>query len=187
MAIGLTPRHTETIVLTDLTEKQFLIIAIETAQQLNWEFGYISHSGFIAYSRTGKFAWMAEVKIKIKDGVVYITSSSMGSEFADWGKNKKNVLRFMAAFDELKSTFNSEETEVKYEAMQSSFVPPEQDILTLPPSSDVDALKELLYLFKPTKGFFFTPIIIDINILIFILMAFSGVNIMLPDNESLLS
>ncbi|MES2725648.1 MAG: rhomboid family intramembrane serine protease [Bacteroidota bacterium] len=187
MAIGLTPRHTETIVLTDLTEQQFLIIAIETAQQLNWEFSYISHSGFIAYTNNDPLMWLAEVRVKIKNGLVYITSSSMGTELVDWGKNKKIILEFMAAFDEGKSTFNSDETATKYEAMQASFVPPEQDILSLPASSDVSALQELLYLFKPTKDFFFTPIIIDINILIFILMAFGGANIMLPDNESLLN
>lgn len=187
MAIGLTPRYTETIVLTDLTEKQFLITAIETAQQLSWEFAYMSHSGFIAYSHTGRFAWTAEVKVKMKDGVAYITSSSMGSEIADWGKNKKNVLGFMAAFDELKATLNYDETEAKFEAIQASLVPPEEDILMLPPSSDIDALKELLYIFKPVKDYFITPIIININIVVFVLMAFSGANIMLPDNESLLN
>lgn len=187
MAVGLTPQHTETIVLTDLTEKEFLIIAIETAQQLNWEFAYMSRSGFIAYTSQETFAWKAEVKLIIKDGVVYITSASIGSEMMDWGKNKKNILGFMAAFDERKANFNSDETEAKYEAIQASFVPPEEDILNSTALNDTSALKELLYIFKPTKDFFFTPLIIDINIILFILMALGGANIMLPDNESLLN
>src|SRR5690606_34795589 len=48
-------------------------------------------------------------------------------------------------------------------------------------------IKDFFSIFKPTQGFFITPILLDLNILIFILMAISGVNIMLPDNESLLN
>ncbi|MCP4269697.1 MAG: rhomboid family intramembrane serine protease [Candidatus Brocadiaceae bacterium] len=42
-------------------------------------------------------------------------------------------------------------------------------------------------IFKPTSGYFITPILINLNLLIFILMAVSGVNILLPDNDSLIN
>lgn len=43
-----------------------------------------------------------------------------------------------------------------------------------------------LSLFIPSKGFFVTPILIDINIAIFILMVINGANIMTPSTELLL-
>lgn len=40
--------------------------------------------------------------------------------------------------------------------------------------------------FKPTEGYFISPILITINILIFIAMLISGVHILLPENQDLL-
>lgn len=45
----------------------------------------------------------------------------------------------------------------------------------------------LWYLFVPRQDYFITPVIIYINLLIFILMLFNGVNIFAPDKESLIS
>jgi rhomboid protease GluP len=55
-----------------------------------------------------------------------------------------------------------------------------------PPSSTKEKLSGFLSIFRPAQGYFITPLIIDLNILLFILMVISGVNAFLPDNESLL-
>lgn len=48
-------------------------------------------------------------------------------------------------------------------------------------------LLAFLSIFVPTKGYFITPILIDINIIIFIVMAILGVDIMEPNIDDLLS
>lgn len=48
-------------------------------------------------------------------------------------------------------------------------------------------LKDFFSIFKPQQGYYITPLLIDLNILIFILMAISGVDILSPDNQSLLN
>jgi len=53
--------------------------------------------------------------------------------------------------------------------------------------SKKNKLLEFFSLFIPKDGFFITPIIVDICLFIFILMSLSGVNIFLPDNESLIN
>lgn len=45
----------------------------------------------------------------------------------------------------------------------------------------------VLGMFIPREGYFITPIIVNINILIFLIMAFSGVDIMQPDIDSLVN
>ena len=46
---------------------------------------------------------------------------------------------------------------------------------------------DFLTTFKPAKGYFITPILININLLVFIAMAISGVNILQPENQDLLN
>ncbi|MBL7901021.1 MAG: rhomboid family intramembrane serine protease [Bacteroidia bacterium] len=105
----------------------------------------------------------------------------------DWGKNKKNIASFIATFEELKPTLTKEELDAKYQEINEQLVSQEEDVLKLPPATTTEQIKDFFSIFKPKQDFFITPILIDSNILIFILMAISGVNIIQPDNESLLN
>jgi rhomboid protease GluP len=187
MAVGLTPKHTHNFLLNDLTPQQFLALATETAKELKWNISYMSEHGLIAYTNNGMFAWKAKVTIKIENGIAQIQSSSTGNELADLGRNKKNAARFIDTLEQLKPGISKEDLDTKYEQLRSQLVPQEEDILILPPPTTSEQFKSFFSLFTPRKNFFITPILIDLNILIFIAMAVSGVNIFLPDNESLLN
>jgi rhomboid protease GluP len=187
MAVGFTPKHIEDFPLNDLTQQQFLVLANETATKIGWKVGYLSDNGLIAYTDKGMFSWNAEIKIKIENGVANIQSASTGSEMMDWGKNKKNVANFIATFEEQKPTLTKEELDAKYQELNEQLVSQEEDVLKLPPATTTEQITDFFSVFKPTEGFFITPILLDLNILIFIVMAISGVNIMQPDNESLLN
>ncbi|POY36299.1 rhomboid family intramembrane serine protease [Solitalea longa] len=187
MAVGFSPKHSEDFSLNDLTQQQFLVLATETIKQLNWNVSYLSDNGLIAYTDNGTFSWNAEIKIKIENGIANIQSASIGNEMMDLGRNKKNVTNVIANFEELKSTLTIEQLEEKYQELKDQLVSAKDDILTLPPATTTEQITSFFSIFKPVKGFFITPILIDLNILIFILMAVCGVNIMLPDNESLLN
>ncbi|HTO15952.1 MAG TPA: rhomboid family intramembrane serine protease [Edaphocola sp.] len=187
MAVGFTPKYIEDFYLNDLTQQQFIALANETATKMGWKVGYLSDNGLIAYTENGMFSWNAEIKIKIDDGIANIQSASTGSEMMDWGKNKKNVANFFINFEELKSTQTKEELDIKYQELNEQLVSQEEDILKLPPETTTEQIKGFFSIFIPKQGFFITPILIDLNILIFIIMAISGVNIIQPDGESLLN
>ena len=187
MAVGFTPKHIEEFLLNNLTEKQFLALANLTVKHLEWNLSYISGSGLIAYTNNSMFSWNAEVKIKIEHGVASIQSASTGSEMMDLGKNKKNAKKFITALEELKLTLSKEDLENNYQELAENFPSQEEDILKLPPLTTTEQIKDFFSIFKPSEGFFVTPILMDLNILVFILMAISGVNIMMPDSESLLN
>ncbi len=187
MAVGFTPKHTEDLPLNDLTQQQFLVLANETATKMDWKVSYLSDNGLIAYTDNGMFSWNAEIKITIENGIANLQSASTGNEMMDWGKNKKNVSNFIASFEELKLTLTKEELDTKYKEINEELTSQEEDFLKLPPATTTEQIKDFFSIFKPTKGYFITPILLDLNILIFILMAVRGVNIMLPDNESLLN
>ena len=44
MGFGLTPKHNKDFPVENMTSEQFLIIAIETAEKLNWDIGHISEA-----------------------------------------------------------------------------------------------------------------------------------------------
>ncbi len=187
MAVGFTPKHIEIIPLKDLSQEQFLVLANETAIKKGWKIGYISVNGLIAYTNNGMFSWNAEIKIKIENGIANIQSVSTGNEMMDWGKNKKTILNFIATFEELKPTLTKEELDAKYQELNKQLVSQEKDILSLPPATTTEKIKDFFSIFKPVQGFFITPILLDLNILIFILMTIGGADIMSPGNEILLN
>ena len=186
MAVGFTPKHIEEVPLYGLTHEQYLVIALEAAKEMKWNVGYTSKSGLIAYTDNGMFSWNAEIKITIENGSANLKSSSTGNDMIDFGKNRKNIEKFRLAFNALKLKLTKEELTLKYEDLVEGLTPAEDDILTLPPPTTTEKITGFFSIFVPKKGFFITPVLLDMNILIFVLMAISGVNILLPDSESLL-
>lgn len=185
MAVGFTPKHVEDFPLNDLTHQHFLLLALETAEKLGWRVSYVSKTGIIAYTNNGIFSFNAKIDLKIEDGIAHLTSSSTGNEMVDWGKNKKTINQFTAAFEEVKSTITAEDLELKQAELKDHFATQEEDLLQQPPATTGEKIKEFLLIFVPQKGYFITPILIDLNIVVFMIMALCGVNIFAPSGESL--
>jgi len=183
MAFGISPKHVQEATYENLPAEDILIIGIETARKLGWDVGYTSASGFIAYGRMSMASWGQEVTVKVEPGRLVVKSRSTGSELFDLGKNKRNVQAFLATFDEQRVALTAEDIAQKKSAL--SF--PEEDRLNQPPQSAHEKVKDFFSIFIPTRGFFVTPLLIDINLVVFVLMVASGVNFFLPDGQSLLN
>jgi len=186
MAFGFSPKYIQEIPLDNLTHEQFITLAIEASKKLGWNVGYTSETGFIAYTKFSMSSWSEEVKVKIDGNNANLKSECTGNQLFDWGKNKENIEDFVATFSELKNAFTPEELAQKYEELKPNLILKEQDLLIEPPPTTKGKINGVFAIFKPTRGYFITPILIDLNIAIFILMVASGVNFMQPDNESLL-
>ena len=186
MAFGFTPKHTQTVSIENLTSGQFIALASETLKKLDWEIAYLSSNGIISYTAKGLFAWKAEFKIIILNGIPILTSSSTGSEFWDMGKNKKKVEEFILAFTKLKNSISFEDIAIIYNQLEPSFAPKKDDILIQPEDSTKNKIPAIFSIFIPTKSFLITPLLIDLNILVFIIMAASGVSILQPSVEDMI-
>lgn len=186
MAFSLSPKHIQELPMESISPEQFLIIALKSAKQLGWNIGFVSLNGFVAYTKISLSSFGEEVKIQINDTSASIKSECNGSQLFDWGKNKENVLKFSSKFNRLKQTFSEDELSQKLEELKPTLATTGQDILNLAPPTTKERITGFLSVFKPVQGYFITPILINLNILIFILMAVTGINILLPDQESLL-
>jgi len=186
MAFGLSPKYNEDYPLGNLSKEQFLAVAIEAAKNLEWNLGFMSETGFLAYTKFSMSSWSEEVKVKIEDGNANIKSECNCNQMVDWGKNKENIHELICTINELREKISAEELDKKYEELKPNMASKDEDAISKPPTTTKEKLGGILSIFKPVDGYFITPIIINLNIGIFILMVFSGVSFILPDTESLL-
>jgi rhomboid protease GluP len=186
MAFGLSPKYEQNLSIDDLTHVQFLVLLIESGKQLDWDLRYISENGFVAYTGFSMSSWSEEVTVKIEREYAALKSECTGNQLMDWGKNRENIEALDAKFVELKNLYSLEELDQMYENLKPKLVSKEEDALNELPSATKGKLTNFLAIFLPSKGYFITPIIINLNIAIFILMVISGVDFMSPDTESLI-
>lgn len=187
MAFGFSPHHSQEFPLENMEAGQFLVTALKTADNLGWDLGFISENGFIAYTKFSMSSWSEEVTVKIDDGIASIKSQCNGSQMYDWGKNKKNVEQFLSAFEKVKNEIGQEEIESKLLELKPGFDTNEENILNRPPSTSKQKITSVFSIFIPAKGYLVTPLLVDINIILFFAMVLSGVNFVIPNSESLLN
>lgn len=181
MAIGPTPKYERTFSLNGLTPEQFLVLALEAATGLGWQVRYLSQSGIVAIVRQ-----QAQVMVRIERGKVVVTSSSINTELFDFGKNKKVVTSFIAAFESLTPNLSQEYLAARFEALLPFLPPPEADAFVQTRPKARSTLGDVWAIFKPVQGYFITPIILNLNLLVFLLMSLSGVSMLQPDSVSLI-
>ncbi len=187
MAFGLPPKFVQDFNFGNSDKEHFLVIAIETAFRLGWGVDFVSENGFIAYTKISWSSWGEEITVKISNGTVNIKSECIGSQIIDMDKNKKNVNMLITTIERLQLVFTQEEIETKLTELRQVYVPKEEDILSKPPATVKEKITDFFSFFKPEKEYFISPILININILVFIVMLISGVHFLLPENQDLIS
>lgn len=185
VSFGFSPKQIDNLTIPDLSKKQLFVLAFETAKKLNWDIGYISESGFIAYTKFSMRSWSEEVRIKVNVGSINLKSECTGSQIIDWGKNRKNIDSFFLAFEKTRENLDNLNIEAQYSELSKDFVGAEEDIINSPLNKK-EKVSGLFSLLTPTEGYFITPIIVILNILLFAVMVIAGVHFIMPDNESLI-
>ncbi len=185
VSFGFSPKQIDNLPISDLNKKQLFVLAFEAVKKLNWNVGFLSESGFIAYTKFSMSSWSEEVQIKIEVGNINVKSECTGSQIVDWGKNRKNIDSFFESFKKTREDIDNINIEEKYYELSKDFISAEEDIIN-PPLNKKEKVSGLFSLITPTEGYFVTPIIVILNILVFAAMAISGVHLLMPSNESLL-
>jgi rhomboid protease GluP len=187
MAFGFTPKFQQTYSLSGIAPQHTLVIAVKAAKKLGWDINYTSSSGFIAYIGGGMFASAEEFTLTIGEEEFSVISKNISSGMVDWGKNKRHVNDFISEFGTLQDEYTTEQLDERYHTLSQSFPPPEEDLLQQHPPTAAQNFLGFLSFFTPRKGYFVTPIIINLNIAVFILMVATGVSIINPTTDQLLA
>ena len=171
----------------ELTEKQFLVIAFETVKYLGWRIRFISDAGVIAYTDNGEHSWNGEITVKLDASGAMVQCVTISNLLTDYGRSEAAVRAFIFSFEKLKSAISDDEVREKYRAYKKDFVPAYEDTLKPDIRPKFHFIGGLMSFFKPATGYFFTPILIVLNILIYLIMVCSGVAVFEPDAASMTS
>lgn len=159
-------------------DKTVVLQSIEFAfKQLGWEIVNASENKIEGHTSLSLSSWGESINVEIHTNKVTIESKCVGNQLFDWGKNKKNVDSLL---EQIKL----------YEQNEFSV---NEVTISVNSNTDFDALskkkssfKDFLQVFIPTKDYFFTPILIFLNVLMFVVMAIDGTNIIAPASEDLI-
>lgn len=188
MALKLRPSQEEKISFPGLTNMQILLLALKSTESLKWNIEEVTLQKAQINVPINLQSNGEEITLILEDsdcGEITVRSKSVSIQFVDYGKNRKNIRKLREAMDELKANLPPEELVQMAENLKESMNAPlteEEEAL----QRELKKQESFLSFFIPRKGFMATPILIDINILVFIIMITSGVAIFEPSTWSLL-
>lgn len=186
MAVGFPPKHVKDHHLGGMDKDVFLVLASHSAQSMGWKLLFINESGFIARTPFSLWSWGEKVKVCIDGEVARISSQCIGSQLFDWGKNKDNIENLLTAAADAEHDLGSDTTYLNYNVLRQNFNQIKNALLLQPVDSNKKRFLNFLSIFKPIKGYYILPILININIIVYIAMLFSGVHALLPNTQDLI-
>ncbi len=186
MAIGISPRYSETQAFENSLPAEILLLALEAVKAQGWEVGFISSSRLVAYSSMSMSSWSEKISVTVNNRELTIQSECTSNQVLDWGKNKKNAEAFFRSFYEIRATLSAEDIQERLKTVEFSKTE-DGDLAEESFETGHGKIKNVWSVFIPTRGYFVTPILLNLNLLIFIVMIGTGVNILQPDTDSLLA
>ena len=186
--MALKPSYNDKLHLPGLSKTEILILALEASQKLEWNIEEVTPEGARFEVPFNMYSHGEEITFTIEpgsDGEVAVRSQSSSVQFVDYGKNRKNIQKLRETMEEIKTSLTPEELTQKAKDFEEECNRP----LTEEEKAYLEEEKKrnsFWSFFIPRKGFIATPILIDLNILVFIVMIASGVEIMSPSTLSLL-
>lgn len=188
MAFSFTPSFSKEINLEGTDPKHYLVIALETARHLQWKIIYTGKNGFIAMVGGGFLTPTQEFRLVINEFAVTVTSKNADGKLNDWSElNQENVDTYVEIFGQFKVLITDEEMQQKLAELAPVFESADDDLLNTPPPSTKQNLLSFLGFFIPHKDYFITPVIVNLNIAIFIIMLICGVSAFEPTTTDLLN
>ena len=186
--MALKPSYNDKLHLPGLSKTEILILALEASQKLEWNIEEVTPERARFEVPFNMYSHGEEITFTIEpgsDGEVAVRSQSSSVQFVDYGKNRKNIQKLRETMEEIKTSLTPEELTQKAKDFEEECNRP----LTEEEKAYLEEEKKrnsFWSFFIPRKGFIATPILIDLNILVFIVMIASGVGIMSPSTLSLL-
>lgn len=163
---GYSPKVEKFIPLGDFPADKYLIIAKRVIENLGWKLSHLSESGIIAYTNISFQSYSEEVSIRIDSNFAIFKSECLGIQllFNDYGKNELNLDRFFDEFEYVQ--FHLKDVwEAELVAYHAYIAVQDDGYFEEAPLAVKDKIKNVFYLFYPQRGYLVTPILININIL----------------------
>ena len=168
---------------------QFLALAYAGAKAQGWEVGLLSQTGLVAFNGFPLEKDTEKITLYITpEHNIRIECRFLGIDRTNPSKNQLTVLDYTDLLRQLRDQKTPEEWTEEWDKLQPRLTPPEHDILHVKqPSPGKEVWRVLLSLLIPRQGYLVTPLLVYVNVLLFLLMVFSGVDAIDPSVDDLLA
>ena len=109
MATGFRPKSVRIIELAGYSSEELMLLAIEASKHLGWQAGNIKSEEAEFYTSASLRSWQEKVVLSVidgKDGQLLATSVCTSMQLFDWGKNKQNFDKLIAAMQQVQNSHN---------------------------------------------------------------------------------
>ncbi len=188
MGLFNSPKKTADILYSDVSQEAMKGACQQIAEQLNWKEVSTETENTLSFQTpksTHSFGELITIELGTNTG--RIKSSCIRPQVSDYGKNKKNISDFMALLNSWQENWQKQD-----ELLAETPLAPE---INKEANSNAENLEypapkngwTFLSLFTPREGYFITPIIILLNIAIYVIMVVSGIHFMQPDIDDMIA
>ncbi|MCE3007808.1 MAG: rhomboid family intramembrane serine protease [Bacteroidetes bacterium] len=176
--------------LDGMKPQHALLLAYAAMKKLDWEVSFIGENAIIAHvDRAWWYSMGEQVFVYIENDNLYIKSESNTMIFFDWFTNLGNVKKITREINAYKEKNTAEHLEEKLPKLLKASEKYANDSSKITAGFLANKVKNkssIFSIFIPKDGFFITPILVSINILMFFVMVISGVSFFNPSGSDLL-
>jgi rhomboid protease GluP len=177
------PEKAQTIAVAGYDAARLQAIAYGALEQLSWTIKYAGDNIIIGYTPKTLSRYDNEITVNTQDNQLTVTSKMIhGEAFDMMGRTKKDIEKFLAAFETVKARatdLNTGEWNEKIEILKGETIKvAEQEIKQ---AEEVDKVMNL-----STGNLYITYGIIGINVLVFVLMVLDGVGLFEPSGGDII-
>ncbi|MRG46374.1 rhomboid family intramembrane serine protease [Chitinophaga sp. SYP-B3965] len=165
--IGFPPRYGTTYDLENRTSAEQLMIAWMAVEKMNWEISTVTPDSLTAFTNFSLRSWNEQVSIRITEEGLELFSVSTGVQVLDFFRNRQNIRRLLKEMDLINANTSTEQLAAQYEERKVQ-LDRKEDFVHLTHNTRI--VSGFMNVFRPVKGYFITPILITLQVLIFLLL-----------------
>lgn len=150
-------------------------LAFRVCRELRWPLIAITETSVTATTLNYAGSWNETFTLECLEGEIALRSASNGNQLYDAGRNGKNIDLFINAFNSLKkksATITLEEAYLEASLQEQAALIAQR----LKPTPVIKQFYTPLSILIPAPGYTFTPALIGLNVLLWIIMVANGVS-----------
>lgn len=165
--IGFPPRYGTTYRLENRTSAEQLMIAWMAVEKMGWEISTVNPDSITAFTNFSLRSWNEQVSIRITEEEIELFSVSTGVQVLDFFRNRQNIRRLLKEMTIINTDTPAELLLSQYEERKAQFSQAENFVHL---THNTRIVSGFMNVFRPVKGYFITPILITLQVLLFLVL-----------------
>jgi rhomboid protease GluP len=178
MSFQINARYVEQIVFENTAPREIYGLLLEAISLIGWSLGPVAEESITAFPGISIVPFGEVIHMEINHDTVTVASSCIMPQLWSFGQNKRNIRKLGRALNHLLKNRTSEQLNRQYIIASSTFIAARHEKAANERFNQItnstSKISGFISIFNPKPGYFITPILIDLNILYFLLIGFAG-------------